>query len=269
MTIHPTALVDAQAKLGRDVTIGPFTIVHGNVEIGDGSVIESHCEIGHPTPLADGSRLSIGAASVIRSHSVFYEGSNFGEGLKTGHRVIVREGTRAGRGLQIGVGSEIQGDCTIGDHTRMQSDVLIGKVSRIGSFVWMFPRSGMLNDPMPPSNILNGAQIDSYAVIGAYSFLMPGVTVGEGAFVGVCTTVSRAVAPHRIVCGDPMVDKGSTERLRLPGSRLPARPWTRHFHRGYPEEVIRGWISEAQTLTSHLSGGEAAAGTWQENKTAR
>ncbi|MEI6839344.1 MAG: hypothetical protein WCK56_16245 [Alcaligenaceae bacterium] len=44
--IHPTALVSPQAKLGNEVTIGPFTVIHDNVQIGRGTCIDGYCELG-------------------------------------------------------------------------------------------------------------------------------------------------------------------------------------------------------------------------------
>jgi UDP-3-O-[3-hydroxymyristoyl] glucosamine N-acyltransferase len=55
------------------VSVGPYSIVHDNVVIGAGTTIGSHCEIGHPSALAEGRPLCIGENSLIRSHSVFYE----------------------------------------------------------------------------------------------------------------------------------------------------------------------------------------------------
>lgn len=40
--IHPTAIVDPAAKIGKDVYIGPFCTVGPNVTIGDGTWIQSH-----------------------------------------------------------------------------------------------------------------------------------------------------------------------------------------------------------------------------------
>ena len=48
------------------------------------------------------SPLVIGDNSFIRSQSIFYAGSVFGENLTTGHRVTVREGVKAGKNLQLG-----------------------------------------------------------------------------------------------------------------------------------------------------------------------
>ena len=41
MSIHRTAVIEDGAKIGKDVHIGPYCIVGSNVEIGDGTVLES------------------------------------------------------------------------------------------------------------------------------------------------------------------------------------------------------------------------------------
>ena len=107
--IHPSAIVSPSARIGNGVSIGPFCLIHGNVEIGNDTTVEAYCELGHPSRLSDGSILSIGPNSLIRSYSMFYEGSSFGESLVTGHHVTVRELTHAGAGFQLGTKSDIQG----------------------------------------------------------------------------------------------------------------------------------------------------------------
>ena len=78
-------MIAPTARLAEDVVVGEFTIVYDGVKLGPGSVVESHCELGLPTPAAEGRPLVIGAGAHIRSHSVFYGGSRFGTGLRTGH----------------------------------------------------------------------------------------------------------------------------------------------------------------------------------------
>lgn len=243
--IHPSALVSPKAQLGRDVAIGPFTIVHEAVIIGDGTTIGSHCEIGHPSVDPDEGPLVIGANSVIRSHCVFYRGSRFGEGLNTGHHVTVRERAIVGKGLQIGMLCDVQGRCEIGDFVRLLANVHVAQGSRVGSYTWLFPYVVLTNDPHPPSEIRQGVTVEEYAVIATMSVLLPGVTVGCGAFVGANTRVARDVAADTIVAGVPAKVLGPTSRLRFrDGSRAPVYPWRRHFHRGFPEEVVREWIKE-------------------------
>jgi acetyltransferase-like isoleucine patch superfamily enzyme len=242
--IHPSALVSKKAKLGDNVSIGPFTIVHDNVEIGADTVIDAYCEIGYPTALADGMPLIIGPESTIRSHSVFYEGSHFGEKLVTGHRVTVREKTIAGKYFQIGTLADIQGDCVIGDHVRFQSNVFVGKKSKLGNFIWIFPHVVLTNDPHPPSNILLGCEIGDFASIATMSVILPGIKVGERSLVAANSLVNKNVEPFTVVGGSPAKFLCNAAEIKLKdGSGKPAYPWTRHFHRGYPSDVTQDWDS--------------------------
>ena len=43
--IHPTAIVDPQAKLADDVVIGAYTVIGPNVTIGAGTTVGPHCVI--------------------------------------------------------------------------------------------------------------------------------------------------------------------------------------------------------------------------------
>ena len=241
--IHSTAIISPEAKLGSNVSIGPYSIIYPNV-IGDNTTIGSHCEIGHPTPLAQGVPLTLGAGSLIRSHSIFYEGSTFGEKLVTGHRVTAREATRAGVNFQIGTLCDIQGHCSIGDYVRFHSNVHIGQHSTIGNFVWIFPYVVLTNDPHPPSEVMSGATVQDYAAIATMSILLPGVTVGKGALVGAqlgqpgCRSGYRGRRqPGQVHC--------ETSKVKLKdGSGNAAYPWRKHFHRGYPEEVVTAWLNE-------------------------
>jgi hypothetical protein len=48
--------------------------------------------------------------------------------------------------------------------------------------------------------------------------------------------------------GAPAELRGPADRiLRKDGSNLPAYPWRRHFHRGYPAEVVQAWLEEFPT----------------------
>jgi len=243
--IHPTALISPKAQLGLNVSVGPFTVIHDDVVVGEGTVIEGHCEIGHPTPLAHGLPLVIGNHSLIRSHSIFYQGSTFGDGLVTGHRVTVREKTTAGQGFQLGTLSDIQGHCEIGDYVRTHSNVHIGQKSKIHDFVWLFPYVVLTNDPHPPSNVCIGCEIEKYAVVATMSVVLPGVKVGEGALIAAHSSVSKDVAPHTVVGGSPAKFICETSKIkRRDGSGESAYPWTEHFTRGYPETVIQQWLAE-------------------------
>lgn len=246
LSIHPTAIIHKDANIGSAVNIGPYTIIHKNVNIGDRSVIGSHCEIGLATHNPDDSgMLTVGKDSYIRSHSIFYEGSSFGDNLVTGHRVTVREKTKAGRAFQIGTLGDIQGHCEIGDFVKFHSSVHIGQHSKIKNYVWIFPFVVLTNDPHPPSNVMMGVTVEDYSAIATMSIILPGVTVREGALVGAHSSVSRDVEPNTVVAGSPAKYVCDTNKIKLrDGSGLSAYPWRRHFHRGYLPETVAEWLSE-------------------------
>lgn len=249
--IHPTAIISDGAQLGAGVKIGAYTIIHDNVLVGDGTEIGSHCEVGIPSALSDGSPLVIGKSSLIRSHSIFYAGSSFGDRLSTGHRVTVREGTRAGEAFQIGTLGDIQGHCNIGNYVKFHSNVHIGQHSTIGNYVWIFPYVVLTNDPHPPSEVMMGATIKDYVAIATMSIILPGVTVHEGALIGAHSSVNRDVAADTVVAGSPAKFICETSAIKLKdGSGNSAYPWRRHFHRGYPDDAVAAWIAEFSTDTT-------------------
>lgn len=245
--IHSTAIISPDAQLGADITIGPFTIVHANVHVGDGGTIGSHCEIGIPTHLAKVDSLLIGANANIRSHSTFYMGSDIGDGLQTGHYVTVRENSVIARDCQIGSRGDIQGDCSIGRCTKMHADVHIGKESTIGNYVWMFPEVLLTNDPTPPSNELAGVTVGDFAVLASKALILPGVEIGRDAVVAAGTLVKENVPEGKLISGNPSKIICDAKILRLhTNPKIKAYPWRYRFHRGYSQQDIESWIDEAR-----------------------
>ena len=55
----------------------------------------------------------------------------------------------------------------------------------------------------PDFDIFGKVVIEDWAYIGAYSQIMPGVTIGKGALVAAGSIVTKSVAPHTVVAGNP------------------------------------------------------------------
>jgi acetyltransferase-like isoleucine patch superfamily enzyme len=224
------------------VRIGAYTIIHADVDIGPASIIESHCVIGNPTPRAGGAPLVLGQNSHVRSHSIFYQGSTFGEGLITGHQVMVREQIRAGPGLQIGSQANLEDGLKIGDYVRTQSNVFIPQGTRIGNYVWIFPNVVITNDPHPPSDFFLGVDIGEFAAIGANATLLPGISIGANALVAAGSVVTRDVPAGMVVAGNPgKLLRPAAEIEHRDGSGKGVYPWPHFFTRGYPDSVTVGW----------------------------
>ncbi len=233
---------EKHVAIGANSSIGPHTIIYYGVEIGADTIIDGHCEIGYPTLLTEGQPLIIGQGSLIRSNSIFYGGSTFGCRLVTGHRVTVREKTIAGENLEVGTLCDIQGDCIIGDFVRFHSSVHVGKKSQIGNYVRLYPYVVLTNDPTPPSETLIGPVIEDYAIVATMSVILPGIIVGRHTLIGAHSLVSKNVPEGMVVGGVPAKILGAASNIKLrDGSGQPAYPWTAHFHRGYPKEIIKEW----------------------------
>lgn len=242
MSISPLARVSPKARLGRNVYVGDFTIIHDDVELGDDCRIESHCVVGHPTPAAAGEPLRIGPFGLVRSHSVLYQGSTFGERLETGHHATLREGLDVGRNLRVGTNSDLQGRARIGDYVRIHSRVFVASGAALGSFVWIFPGASLTNDPHPPSNVISGVTVGDYAVVAANACVMPGIRVGYRAVIGANSLVTKDVPPDQVVLGVPAEPLCATSEIKLrDGSGRSAYPWMAHFSRGYPSEIVAEW----------------------------
>jgi acetyltransferase-like isoleucine patch superfamily enzyme len=244
--------IHRDAVLADGVQIGPFSVIHAGVHLEPGTVVGSHCVIGHPGPAGAARELVIGGGSVIRSHTVIYAGSTFGAQLETGHGAILREGLEAGVNLRVGTLCDLQGDTSIGDYVRLHSGIFVGKHAQLGDFVWVFPHAVITNDPHPPSEAQEGVVVEDYAVIAAHAVLLPGVRVGHGAVVGAGSVVTRDVAPDDLVMGAPAKRQRSAADIRLHDApETAAYPWRRHFHRGYPDDVIAAWQAEARPMGAH------------------
>lgn len=228
--------ISDKAQIGKNVEIGPFTVIHDNVVIGDGSKIGSHCVIGLPTDGSQGRLLVIGANATIRSHSVLYQGSRLGPKLETGHSVYIRENTMAGFNLRVGTLSDIQGDCALGECVRLHSRVHIASGSKIGDFVWMFPRVQFTNDPYPPSNIEAPNVVEDMAVLATGALLLPGIRIGTGAFVAAGSVVGTNVAATECVRGNPAARFAWLDQF-INFEHCLRFPWSNHY-RCVPNESL-------------------------------
>lgn len=245
--IHPTALISSSAQIDEGVEIGPYSIVHENVHIKRDTKIGAFCEIGLQTPHAKNALLVVGANSVIRSHAVIYSGSEIGAGLQTGHHVCIRENSLISEGVQLGSRTDIQGDCSIGAYTKLHADVHVGKKSKVGSFVWLFPEVLLTNDPIPPSEILEGPTIEDYCVVASKSLLLPGVTLSANSVIGAGSVVKNDIQEWKLAVGNPAKPICDVRVLRMPDNpKEKAYPWRMRFHRGYPEDVIKSWVKQSE-----------------------
>ncbi|MFA6361848.1 MAG: DapH/DapD/GlmU-related protein [Candidatus Shapirobacteria bacterium] len=231
--------------LGKNVKIGDGTVIYDNVEIGDNSIICNNCVIGEP--INDyysnknyiNPKTIIGENSLIRSHSIIYADSIFGDFFQTGHRVTIRENTKMGNNCSVGTLSDIQGFVKFGNYCRLHSNVHICQKAVIGNFVFIYPYVVLTNDPTPPSNTCIGPTIGDYSQITTGSLIMPGIKIGENCLIGAGSVVTKDVESFSLVLGVPAVKKCDIREIESKEKKGEKHyPWMCNFNRGMPWKDI-------------------------------
>lgn len=233
--------ISPSAKIGNNVKIGDNTIIYDNVEIGDNTIISNDCVLGEPLnayydnhDTYKNPKLVIGSNSLIRSHTLIYAGSTFGDYLQTGHRVTMREQITMGDHCSVGTLSDLQGHSEFGDYVRMHSNVHIGHGSKIGNYCWIYPYTVFTNDPTPPSEICVGPTVGDYSIVATHCLLLPGVKIGTHCLVGACSMVSKDVDDYQVAVGSPAKMVKDVRDVKDRETDTPHYPWPNRFDRGMP-----------------------------------
>lgn len=244
--------ISSSAKIGKNVRIGDNTIINDNVEIGDNTIICNDCVIGEPLSnyysnmdTYENPKTFVGADSLIRSHTIIYADSQFGEGFQTGHRVTIREKTIMGVHCSVGTMSDIQGHSCFGDYVRIHSSVHIGQASRIGNYCWIYPYTVFTNDPTPPSSVCVGPIVGDYSIIATQCLLLSGVEIGQHCMIGACSMVSKNIADYTVAVGSPAKPVKDIREIIDRETGKPHYPWPFHFDRYMPWQGIgfEGWLN--------------------------
>ena len=211
--IHPTAIVHAGARLGSNVSVGPYSIIGEHVEIGDNTavgphvVIEGHTRIGRDNEIfqfcsigaapqdkkydGEPTRLEIGDRNTIREYCSFNIGTSQDVGV-----------TRVGNDNWIMAYVHIAHDCQVGDNTIFANN----------------------------ATLAGHVEIGDWAILGGFTGVHQFVRVGAHSFCGVGTVLLQDLPPFvtpvrggstaRDCAGEGSPGKGS------PRSSAPTRPCT-------------------------------------------
>jgi UDP-N-acetylglucosamine acyltransferase len=136
VSIHPTAVVSLEARIGRNVQIGPLCVVEPDVAIGDDCVLENHVVIKRGTTLGRGNRIFDGA--VIGGHPqhahmperpgrvIIGDANTIRENV-TIHRALAEDHTTiVGDHVLLMAGAHVAHDCRVGNNVIVTNNALLG-----------------------------------------------------------------------------------------------------------------------------------------------
>lgn len=122
-------------------------------------------------------------------------------------------------GSKVGAFVEIQKGATIGKNCKISSHTFICEGVHIADNVFVGHNVSFINDLYPRATNADGSlqtdadwhtvetHVHKGASIGTSVTILAGVTIGEGAIVGAGSVVTKDVAPHTIVAGNPAREK--------------------------------------------------------------
>jgi UDP-N-acetylglucosamine acyltransferase len=122
--VHPSAIVSPQARLGRDVRIGPLAVVEDGVSLGDGCEVRSHATVRRGTTLGAGNRVFEGVVIGGEPQDLSFEGAE--TGVLVGDRNVFREGVTVHRSTRPGEATRIGSDCFLMAYVHVAHDNRIG-----------------------------------------------------------------------------------------------------------------------------------------------
>ena len=243
--IHPSAVIDPEARLGANVSIGPLCVISAGAQIGDGTIIGPQCFIGWDVTLGPDALLrehvSIGARARIGAGFIAQPGARIaGDGFSfvTPEKSGV-EAARASLGDQgdakaqswarihslgsvtigddVEVGANATIDCgtirdtRIGNGTKIDSLVQIGHNAVIGDHTLICAQAG----------VAGSANVGSYVVLGGHSGVSDNIFVGDGAILGGGTKVLSNVPAGRVMLGYPATQMDKQMEIYKSLRRLP------------------------------------------------
>ncbi len=189
--IDSRAIIHPSAKLGNQVSVGPFSIIGADVEIGDNTWIGPHVVINGPTRIGRDNKIfqfcSIGEEPQHRKHA--------GEPtrLEIGDRNVIREYCSFHRGTTVDnsvtlVGSDnflmahvhVAHDCVVGSHITMANNATLAGHVHVGD----------------------------HCILGGYALVHQFCRIGMHAFLGFACAVGQDVPPYVMANGNPAVPHG-------------------------------------------------------------
>lgn len=199
--IDERAVIHENAKLGRDVEIGPFSVIGPDVEIGEGCRIASHVVIEGHTRIGRDCRIyqfcSIGAEPQHKA----YKGEP--TRLEIGERNIFREFVTVHRGTMLD-----EGVTSIGNDNMLMAYCHVAHDVRLGSNITM----------ANSASLAGHSRVGDYVIMGGFALVKQFCRIGAHSYLGFGCGLSKDVPPFVMAAEQPAQPHGiNSEGMRRRG----------------------------------------------------
>jgi len=175
--IHPAAVIEAGAKIGPDVRIGPGVFVSKDAELGSGCIIGPNAVIHAYTRIGEHCRIHSGAVVGDTPQDLaFQEAISY---VRIGNRCTLREGVTVHRGTKDGTETVVGDDCFLMSNSHLAHNVRLGNrvITASGALLGGYVEVG------------DGAFISGNAVVHQFC------RIGRMAMIGGLSAISKDIPP--------------------------------------------------------------------------
>lgn len=196
--------------------IADTAVVYPGTVIGEGCKILDYAVVGKQPTLSPRSTakreelppLELGAGTIVSTGAIVFAGTRVGERVIVGDQACIRERCTIGDDVVLGRGSLVENDTSIGAMTKIQANAYITAYSLLEEHVFIAPCVMTTNDNFmgrteKRHELVKGPTIRRGARIGGGAVLLPGIEVGEEAFVGAAAVVLKDVPARAVMVGNP------------------------------------------------------------------
>ncbi|HET6913925.1 MAG TPA: acyl-ACP--UDP-N-acetylglucosamine O-acyltransferase [Rhodanobacteraceae bacterium] len=201
MKAHPTAIIDPRARIAEDVSIGAYSVIGAEVEIGAGSSVGTHTTIDGPTRIGRDNHIGSHAAIGGDPQDKKYHGER--SELVIGDGNTIREFVTLNRGTEDGGGIT-----RIGDDNWIMAYVHVAHDCLVGNHIVLANNS----------TLAGHVEVGDYVVLGGFAGVHQFCKVGAHAFAAMYAAINRDVPPFVYAAGQFAVPRGvNAEGLKRRG----------------------------------------------------
>lgn len=227
--------IDEKSIIGKNVTLGRFTVIEEDVRIGDNCLIGSNVVIHKGSKIGNNVRIDdntvvgkmpmrsvnsifkdedalppceINDACLIGAGVIIYCGCRIENNVLIADLATIRENVCIGQKTIIGRGTAVENFCNIGENCKIETNAYITAYSDIGNNVFIAPGVVTSNDNFAARSKerykhFKGITVKTGGRIGAQATILPGKVIYEDGFVAAGSVVTKDVENEKIVAGNP------------------------------------------------------------------
>ena len=187
MSIHPSAVIGPEVELGKNVSVGPFTLIMGDVKIGDDTRIGSQVCIGSEygrVRIGKGNQIMPGAMVGGAPQDLSFKGEK--TELIIGDNNVIREYVTLNVGTVKGGGTtRVGNNCLLMAYTHVAHDCILGNNVVIANTV----------------QLAGHVEIGNYCRIGGMTGIVQFCRLGDFSYIAGDSAINKDILPYTIAQG--------------------------------------------------------------------